>query len=272
MKSLAALIVSGMLILGACKKEDTTNPTVTSTPDVTTTFIKLGETYLIGASAKAVVYAEKQPTTGYTKLYTAIFDSITNNRLDDGHLTINPIMDMGMMQHSAPIENQTGSKPSDKLWKAQVVFSMGGTWKLNLSFHNHANDLEGDGTVTFSVNNPPLPLVKSLTLAADDSTKVLITLVQPMHPKIGLNDIEFTVHQKADMMTFPAVNDYTIEIEPTMPSMGHGSPHNVHPILTENGHYKGVVNFTMSGLWRIQLTLKKNGVVLDNTTYFDISF
>ena len=73
------------------------------------------------------------------------------------------------------------------------------------------------------------------------------------------------------MMDFPAVNDYTVEIEPTMPSMGHGSPNNVNPVFTSMGHYVGKVNFTMTGLWNVKLTLKKNGVTIDNKQSFDIT-
>jgi hypothetical protein len=57
-----------------------------------------------------------------------------------------------------------------------------------------------------------------------------------------------------------------------MPSMGHGSPNNVNPVHTSNGHYLGKVNFTMSGFWRVHLTIKKNGVLLSNDQYFDITF
>jgi len=55
-----------------------------------------------------------------------------------------------------------------------------------------------------------------------------------------------------------------------MPSMGHGSPNNVNPVLTKNGHYKGKVNFTMTGDWRINLELNKDGKT--TKTFFDLLF
>jgi hypothetical protein len=42
-----------------------------------------------------------------------------------------------------------------------------------------------------------------------------------------------------------------------------------NPIHSINGHYKGKVNFTMSGLWQIQLKLAKNGVLLSDQIYFE---
>jgi hypothetical protein len=64
----------------------------------------------------------------------------------------------------------------------------------------------------------------------------------------------------------------TVEITPEMPSMGHGSPNNVNPVHTGNGHYKGTVNFTMTGDWRIHLKLTRNGRLISDKAYFDILF
>lgn len=74
------------------------------------------------------------------------------------------------------------------------------------------------------------------------------------------------------MMSFPAITDYEVEINPEMPSMGHGSPNNVNPVHTAKGHYTGKVNFTMTGLWRVHIKLKKNGSVISESAYFDITF
>jgi hypothetical protein len=55
-----------------------------------------------------------------------------------------------------------------------------------------------------------------------------------------------------------------------MPSMGHGSPNNINPLHIKNGHYKGKVNFTMTGDWRINLVLNKDGKT--SSTFFDLLF
>jgi hypothetical protein len=270
---LAITFATILLATNACKKEETT--TVTPTPvivdQIPSTYKLMGETYILGAAAKAKVYAEKDFFVGYNKIFVAMFDSVSNTRLTDGHFDVIPMMDMGMMKHSAPVEITEESIPSDKFWKAAIVFIMpssAGKWTLNMAFHNHKTDKEGEGELEVNVINPTTSVMKSFI--ASDSTKLFVTLIQPTTPKIGLNNFEISIHKK-DMMDFPAVNDYTVEIEPTMPSMGHGSPNNVNPVFTSMGHYVGKVNFTMTGLWNVKLTLKKNGVTIDNKQSFDIT-
>ena len=99
----------------------------------------------------------------------------------------------------------------------------------------------------------------------------VISLIPPVKWKAGLNDFEITIHKMVSMDDFPTVEDYTVEVEPEMPSMGHGSPNNVNPVHTSNGHYMGKVNFTMSGLWNVKLKLFKNGKLVSEGLLFEIT-
>jgi hypothetical protein len=99
-----------------------------------------------------------------------------------------------------------------------------------------------------------------------------MSLVEPAAWKVGNNPFEITAHTMASMMSFPCCTDLTIEITPEMPSMGHGSPNNINPVHTGNGHYLGNVNFTMTGAWRIHLVVKKGDRLISNKAYFDIEF
>ncbi len=39
------------------------------------------------------------------------------------------------------------------------------------------------------------------------------------------------------------------------------------------GHYQGVVNFTMSGFWQLDMTIKDNAdAILDDKHMFDVNF
>ena len=177
-----------------------------------------------------------------------------------------------MMQHSCPVENTADTTTTDNYFKTAVVFSMPGTaseWSLNLNFHNHKNGLEGSGTLGVNVISSSPARFKSTVLSLDSNSSVLISLVGLLNPQVGINDFEITLHKKASMMSFPAIDNYSVEIIPEMPSMGHGSPNNVNPILTSNGHYVGKVNFTMTGLWRINLKLYKNGTLISSDQYFE---
>jgi len=74
------------------------------------------------------------------------------------------------------------------------------------------------------------------------------------------------------MMSWPADSTYTFVITPEMPSMGHGSPNNVNPVHVGNGHYKGKVNFTMTGEWKVNIAVQKNGNTISKNAFFTITF
>lgn len=259
----------------ACKK-DTDDPPINNPSNndlpIPANLVKVGETFITGAGTKAVVYAQRNLLTGYNQLYVALYDSADHARLNDGHFELITEMDMGMTSHSSPIEQDEEVNPADKLWNPAVVFIMEGTWKLHLHFHNHKNNLEGEGELNVVVTSPLIPQIYFFVIGADDSAKVFMSLLQPTQPKIGMNTFEITLHQMVSNDSFPAINDYTVEIIPEMVSMGHGSPDNVNPVLTGNGHYSGKVNFTMSGDWRVHIKLRKNGLLIDETHYFDFEF
>src|SRR5690606_20319250 len=104
------------------------------------------------------------------------------------------------------------------------------------------------------------------------TNKLVISYLLPQNPKVGVNDMEITIHERITGMNFIPVNDYTVLMDPQMPSMGHGSPNNVNPESIGNGHYKGKVNFTMTGMWRINLDIFDGATAKDTTGYFDITF
>jgi hypothetical protein len=259
-----------LLAINACKKEESITPTPTD--QIPSNYKFIGETYIYGAAAKARVYAEQGLFVGYNKIFVAMFDSVTNSRLTNGHFDVFPLMDMGMSLHTAPFELDEDTMPKDKFWKAAIVFVMpstSGKWTLNMAFHNHKIDLEGDGELEVSVLNPLTSVMKSFT--ASDSSNLFVSLIQPTTPKIGLNNFEIVINKKDSAMGFSTVNDFTIEIVPTMPSMGHGSSNNENPNFTSLGHYVGKVNFTMAGLWNVKFIIKKNGIVISDNQSFIIT-
>ncbi len=270
------LLLAVTLISFSCKKnnqiepENSTNNTNTST----TNLIKIGETYILGAKAKAVVYSAKAFETGYNEVYVSLFDSVDGTPLNAGHFDIIPIMNTGSMLHSCPVENTEDTTATNGYFKSAVVFSMPGTsseWSLKLTFHNHKNGFEGEGSLGVSVIASTPSKFKSVILSLDSNKSVFISLVQPKNPQVGVNDFEITLHQKTSMMSFPSINNYSVEIVPEMPSMGHGSPNNINPINIGNGHYVGKVNFTMTGLWYVHLNIYKNDSLISNDQFFEMT-
>lgn len=261
---------AALLIFVSCKKDAVTES------DPTEGLIKQAEGYAAGAAAKVVVYTKESTVySGYQKFYIALYDSATGKFIDDAHVKLTPTMDMGTMQHNAPYENPESEEAVNHLFPCSVVFvmsSMGGSWTVKVNVHNHNAGKEGAITFPFTVAEPARARVKSFT-AAHDGAKYFVSLVEPASPKVGINDMELAIYKKVSMMSWPADSSLTVTLTPEMPSMGHGSPNNVNPIHIKSGHYRGKVNFTMTGAWKLNLDYMAGTAVADTTTqYFDVLF
>jgi hypothetical protein len=91
--------------------------------------------------------------------------------------------------------------------------------------------------------------------------------VKPVRPAVGAQPFEIFAMEKASMMDWPPVDDLILEIEPWMPSMGHGSPNNENPDAQGEGHYLGQVNFTMAGPWTVTVVAKRGEEVLGEIVF-----
>lgn len=259
-----------LVLFNSCKKDETAEV------DPTIGLTKQAEGFAIGAAVKVVMYT-KQATinAGYTQFYVALYDSASGARVEDAHVELTPMMNMGMMRHSAPYENPASAKSVNHLFPCSVVFimsSMGGSWTVDVNIHNHLTDKEGSLTIPFTVAEPAKSTIKSFT-AAHDGGKYFVALIEPSAPKVGINDMEIAIYKKTSMMDFPADSSLSVVLTPEMPSMGHGSPNNVNPVHIGNGHYKGKVNFTMTGLWKLNMDYMAGAAVADTTTqFFEVQF
>jgi len=272
MKTYITYIVFMIFIaLSSCTKESENEP-----EDPTKGLVKLGETYAKGASMKIELWSTTALSTGYNKMYLRAYDSLTNNLLDNGVFKIQPLMVMKMesqqMTHAAPSENPDHVKTENGLFPVAVVFTMpstgeSGQWNLSLEAQKNPGSEIGKAIFPLTVISSDPSRVKNLKTV--NGTNFIISYL-PVKSKVGINEIEFMVFYKQDMMNYPAAEDFTIKMTPKMPSMGHGSPNNVNPVHIGKGHYKGSVNFTMTGEWRINLELTAKGETTN--TYFDVNF
>lgn len=274
-KTLLAIFAIASIGLASCDKT-TTEPVVTPS-DPFENLIYIGETEVVGAGAIAKLYAEDELFVGYNRIHVALFDSADHNlSLTDAQVTFKPMMDMGTMQHTCPIENPSATvEDGTKTFKGAIVFIMpstAGNWSLKINVHNLANNQEGIASYDLTVVEKAEPRLITFISEAD-SSKLFVARIDPTNPEVGLNDIVFGIYKKESMMSFPAVDGFTIEMEPEMPSMNHGSPNNVNPVSKGNGMYQGVVNFTMTGYWKINLDFKTaNGDDIKLGQYFDVTF
>ncbi len=255
-------------IFSGCNQDDDIIPD----PSNTDGLVMIGSRYTDAGSMKISLYSTDSLYSRYTNLFIEVRDSVTDAVIEDAEITIMPMMEMPTMTHSGPYENPTSQTAVNGLFPCVVVFQMPGDmgWSLTVNAHEHVNG--GMGVVTFPlmVMNPE-PTRTMVVTPANGGNKLVISYVQPLDPKVGINDFEVTLHSKESMMDWPGIENYTVEIDPQMPSMGHGSPNNVNPTHTADGHYKGQVNFTMTGLWNINLRIMDGTTVVDSTSYFEVT-
>ena len=218
--------------------------------------------------------AEKALFQGYNKLYLNIKKNTDESLVTQASVSLLPRMHMTTMTHAAPFENPDNTADENGYFEGAAVFVMPSNpdegWDLRVA-------IEADGIMDTTYIT--IPQVNSLEEAREfsvvseaDGKTYFISLLEPSEPEVGINDIEFTVHYKESMMSFPSAEDLSITIEPEMPSMGHGSPNNVNPVSAGNGHYKGQVNFTMTGWWRVNIEVLKDGQSIGENLSFDITF
>ena len=75
--------------------------------------------------------------------------------------------------------------------------------------------------------------------------------------QIAVNDVKIGVYTMEDAFSFPVVKNYSIALDPRMPSMGnHSSPNNEDLTYSDiDTMYHGRLSLTMSGYWVLNLKL-----------------
>ncbi|HRN58216.1 MAG TPA: FixH family protein [Agriterribacter sp.] len=257
MKRILSCVVVCAVLFAACKKEEAKPADINKT--------RLAE--ITSNNTVITLWSDGEAIqTGYNKLYVSLKNS-QGNDIKDATVTYMPMMDMTSMQHGSPAEQPVYNSEL-RLYEGAVVFTMPGsemeTWQLEVAVNGT--------TVSFPLTVGAAPQNRVVTFVGTDENKYVLALVPPLEWQVGLNDLDILINRQASMTDFPADDGFTIEFTPEMPSMGHGSPNNIHPVSTGSGHYKGKVNYTMTGDWRLHFKLKKNDVVIAEDVYLDILF
>ena len=273
------LPLSASIILSGCKKdEEEIKPFVPPPVDNPVEGkVLVGSGTIDDNDLDVRIYADQDLFVGYNRLYIALLEKGTYNMQKSAHVSFMPMMSMSTgMNHSCPTENPADTDPDDGLFQGAAIFIMPsgdmGAWTVDVTVHNHANGIEGSVTIPVVVTTPADTRVFSFESPIDQK-KIFITMIEPSMPEVGMNDFIVAAHFKESMNSFPALEDLKITFDPLMPSMGHGSPNNVNPVHTADGHYEGLVNFTMDGWWRLNMSIAdQNDVILDETHSFDVNF
>ena len=250
------------LFVLACSEDETVfNPT--------TGLVKITEGYALGAGAKVGLWAERDLFAGYNNLYFALYDSVSGKRITDSHIHLKPVMDMGTMSHSCPVE-EPAEDAVNELFPAAIMFTMPsgnmGSWTLEVKVHNHETGLFGTAIFDIAVHNATPSAVLSFQSTSGTRYYFGYKFEEPL--KVGVNTFDVVAYTYHEGEFVPA-EDLTIHLIPEMPSMDHGSPNNEDPVHKSNGHYTGKANFTMTGEWRLNLDIADGETSL-GTKYFDV--
>ena len=273
MKKLSANLLLPITVIltlfSSCSKDTMVeeNPTLNLT--------QVAQGYASGAATRVEIFTNGPIRTGFTPLYIMLSDSISNSPVEDALIQLSPLMDMQTMKHSSPFENPASTKAIKKLFPCNVVFTMPsgdmGSWTIAVKVQNRVNNKEGVLTIPITVTDPAYTRIKTFSSKLDN-TKYIVAYLDPATPKVGVNDMEIAVYKKKSMMEFPADSSLAVTLTPEMPTMGHGSPNNVNPAHIGKGHYKGRVNFTMTGLWQLNLDFHQGTALADDNTFFEVNF
>ncbi|HTO14595.1 MAG TPA: hypothetical protein VLZ83_02445 [Edaphocola sp.] len=201
---------------------------------------------------------------GYNKIFIQI-SKLDNSIVENANISWKPLMKMTSMSHSCPFSDLNLVDQSKSVFEGYIVFQMASNetefWDLSFEYTLDGQNFQAHDTVHVSES-----LFKNIvSFTGSDNVKYLIALVAPQNPKIGLNNMSALLFERASMMSFPTLNNYSINIDPRMPSMGnHNSPNNEHLSQTNGeGLYNGKLSLTMTGYWKINLQLlDKNKNVL----------
>jgi len=195
--------------------------------------------------------------TGYNDISIRIKDNTDNSYYETYTINWMPMMAMQTMNHSCPKSAITKIADKNTLYSGNLVFQMtgmnGSGWSLKFMYNINGTDYVAEDTITVLQS----PKQNVTTFTGSDSVKYILALIEPQNPKIGINNMKVGLYKMDSMTSFPSVPNYSIALDPRMPSMGnHTSPNNTD--LTYNSiddRYYGDLSLTMTGYWVLNLKL-----------------
>jgi len=222
---------------------------------------------------------------GYNEIYLQVKNKSTGELEKNASLSWKPMMQMPTMSHSCPYSTIEKASGSQTLYKGFIIFQMASsdtdTWQLTVNYNIGTNEA---GRVELNPTVLSTEIEKLKNFTGSDNTKYILALAEPSSPKVGSNDMTAYLYKKQDMNNFIPVENYTIKIDPRMPSMNnHGSSGNVDLTSSGSGLYSGKVSLTMSGDWKINLIVldSNNQIIkgeevttdhLESSLFFDLEF
>ena len=284
----AILMASGLIVqFTSCSKSEE-EVTTTKTPEQEVAGLQKIDEITQG---NYTFYIFKKDTgnlvVGYNEVYIQLKNNSTGKYVQDANLVWQPRMHMDAMSHACPYSAISKVDNTKTLYKGYFIFIMASDnmdyWEIKYSYIN------GQDTLAQVEDQPKVVqstgLLRYRSFKGSDNAYYYLALVNPTSSQVGTNDITAYLYKYIDLYTFNPVANYTVLIDPRMPDMGnHTSPNNVNLTYDSSTNlYKGKVNLTMTGYWKVNLIVKDaSGTVLkgdsitstttSSSIYFELEF
>jgi len=220
---------------------------------------------------------------GYNDIRIKVLNVQTNANVVASDVTFLPVFSNANGTVSCPHQYRFEYKTAEKCYSGYSVFTnesnASGNWKLYLGFtignENYTVNLE------ISVRPQTNKNLNMTTFTGNDDEQYCIALVAPQKPKVSENQLVAGIYKYNQptnptgifpdprQFSYSQVDNFLLQLDPRMPepSMGnHSSPNNQDLMQQSDGLYHGVVNYTMTGNWTLNLILlNQNGQIIKGT-------
>ena len=284
MNKLFFLIAVFGIVCYSCTKEKTDYESEVGTGITDNSVFKEAYSSTIDEYRVTIYSLNGELFNGFNDLQLKISTIKTNKAVQATAVTFLPIFSDTDGIKTCPHSYNLSYNSLDDYYSAYAVFNQvaqtAGSWKLYISFtvDNKIFHVVQDISVGEQLNKN----LNFVSFKALDDQVYLIALKSPIKPQVGENKIfagiyKYTKSNNSPIETnggspdfiYTPVEGYTLKLDPRMPepSMGnHTSPNNRDLIQQEDGFYHGIVNYTMSGDWTLNLILiNPQGRILKGT-------
>ncbi len=262
------LVLLLFLGLAACRKEAPFEPatipktTFVQVDPIPANLILIGTQKIWSSSLNLALYMEKQPIWGNNKLFIAVYDSATLQRITTGIITISALVQRKNEDNIyMPVMNAMTCNISDKLWKPEVIL-LSGLYqyvRLIIKYKDDTNKL--DCTINMYLRPNGNPTLKGFStngmyyIQSDSVTDF----------KLGMNKVDFAVFLLYGKNSFIRTTDYNLSIRTDKinhsitPDEIKYNEVSLQPSISQ--HYSGKINIPLTGDWRVQLKLNSVPIV-----------
>jgi len=194
---------------------------------------------------------------GYNDITIRIMDKATNEYVENATFMWMPMMHMEMMSHSCPKSSLMKVEGKETIYNGYIVFQMPENadegWDLTFEYSINEENFEADDDISVPASDKQ---VVTAFMGADE-VKYIVAYIEPQTPEVMVNDMTVGLYKMENMMSFPVGENYTIMLDPRMPSMGnHTSPNNEDLVYNATSSmYDGKLSLTMTGYWKLNLML-----------------